>query len=103
MLYLSFVRSQLVYCLQVLRPSLVEEIKTIEDVQRRVTKFILNDYVSDYRTHWLRLHMLLLSMLHGLNDICFLSNPSNKHSSPSPSQIMSLSVATRLDLVHITN
>ena len=57
MLYLSLVRSQLVYCLQVWRPSLVEEIKTFEDVQRSATKFILNDYISDYRTHRLKLHM----------------------------------------------
>ena len=72
MLYLSLVRSQLVYCLQVWRPSLVEEIKTFEDVQRSATKFILNDYISDYRTHRLKLHIMLpLSMLHELNDICF--------------------------------
>ena len=66
MLYLS-----LVYCSQVWRPSLVKEIKLIEDVQRRATKFILNDYTSDYRTRLLKLHILPLSMLYELNDICF--------------------------------
>ena len=70
--YHALVRSQLVYCLQVWRPSLVEEIKTFEDVQRSATKFILNDYISDYRTHRHKLHIMLpLSMLHELNDICF--------------------------------
>ena len=62
-------------CMQVWCLSLVKERKIIEDVQRLATKFILNDYVSDYRTRQLKLHILPLSMLHELNDTC-LSNPS---------------------------
>ena len=51
----AIVRSQLLYCSQVWRPSFVKEVKIIEDAQRRATKFILNDYTSDYRTRLLKL------------------------------------------------
>ena len=42
--------------------------KLIESVQRRATKYILNDHTSDYRS---RLIKLPLSILLELNDICF--------------------------------
>ena len=70
-LYLSLVRSQLVYCSQVWRPHLVKDIKLLEDVQRRASKFILNDYTSDYKTRLLQLNLLPLSMIYEVNDICF--------------------------------
>ena len=70
-LYLSLVQSQLVYCSQVWRPHLVKDIKLLEDVQRRASKFILNDYTSDYKTRLLQLSLLPLSMIYELNDICF--------------------------------
>ena len=41
--------------------------KDRENVQRRVTKFILNDY----KTRLVKLHVLPLAMLYELNDICF--------------------------------
>ena len=85
-----------VWCL-----SLVKEMKIIEDVQRLATKLILNDYVSDYRTRQLKLHILPLSMLHELNDTC-LSNPSTSIQLLHHHRL-SLSVATTLDLVHIIN
>ena len=71
LLYLSLVRSQLVYCSQVWRPILTKDIKLIENVQRRATKFILNDYNTDYKTRLVKLHLLPLAMLYELNDICF--------------------------------
>ena len=40
-------------------------------VQYRATKFILNDYISDYRSKLIKLYILPLSMLLELNDICF--------------------------------
>ena len=71
-LYLSLVRSQLVYCSQVWHPHLVKDIKLLEDVQRRASKFILNDYASDYKTRLLQLSLLPLSMIiYELNDLCF--------------------------------
>ena len=36
---------------------LLKKLKLFEDVQRSATKFILNDYISDYRTHRLKLHL----------------------------------------------
>jgi len=44
------IRSQLLYCLPVWRPHLIKDIKKLEQLQHRVTKCILNDYVSNYKT-----------------------------------------------------
>ena len=43
----------------------------MESLQRRATKYILNDYNSDYRTRLIKLHLLPIAMLLELNDICF--------------------------------
>ena len=40
-LYTSLVRSQLSYCSMIWRPNLIKDIKCLETVQRRATKFIL--------------------------------------------------------------
>ena len=40
-------------------------------VQRRATKFILNDYQSDYRQRFSKLNTLPLIMLFEINDIVF--------------------------------
>ena len=70
-LYISLVRSQLLYGSQIWRPVQLKDIKPIASVQRRATKFILNDYTSDYRTRLIKLHILLLTMQLELGDICF--------------------------------
>ena len=49
LLYILLVRSQLIYCSQLWRPYLLKDIITLERIQRRATKFILNDYQSSYR------------------------------------------------------
>ena len=41
------------------------------NVQRRGTKFNLNDFTADYKTHLLSLNLLPLAMLYELNDILF--------------------------------
>ena len=48
-LYLSLVRSQLMYCSQLLLPNLIKDISCLERVQCRATKYILNDFSSDYK------------------------------------------------------
>ena len=48
-LYHTLVRSQLVYCSPLWRPYLIKDIGDFERIQRRVTKFILNDYNLDYK------------------------------------------------------
>ena len=61
-LYLSHVRSLLEYCTPLWSPYQVNEIMRIERVQRHVTKFILNEYLSDvsYRDRCLTLGILPL-------------------------------------------
>ena len=48
-LCISFVRSQLLYCSQLWRPQLLKDIFILERVQRRATKYILNDYQLSYK------------------------------------------------------
>ena len=80
-LYISLVRSQLTYCSQVWRPNLMKDILTIETVQRRATKFILNDFSSDYRQRLISLELLPLMMEFELSDILFFVK---SHKKPTP-------------------
>ena len=59
-LYLSLVRSQLTYCSQIWRPFLHKDILFIEKIQRRATKYILNDYNSSYKMRLIQLKLLPL-------------------------------------------
>ena len=58
-----------------------KDILSIERVQRKATKFILNDYTSEYGTRLLSLHLLPLMHWFELQDIMFLvkclQNPSD--------------------------
>ena len=80
-LYVSLVRSQILYGSQIWRPILTKDINVMESLQHRATKYILNDYNSDYRTRLIKLHLLPIAMLLELNDICFfitsLKNPDS--------------------------
>jgi len=49
-LYVSLVRSQLLYCTQIWHLHLMKDILIIEQVQHRATKYILNDHISCYKT-----------------------------------------------------
>ena len=73
-LYTSLVRSQMSYCSMIWRPNLIKDIKCLETVQRRATKFILSDYSSDYRVRLLSLNLLPLMMQLELYDLVFLSS-----------------------------
>jgi len=42
--FISLVRSQLLYCSQIWKPQLIKDILTLECIQRRATKYVLNDY-----------------------------------------------------------
>ena len=70
-LYLSLVRSQLTYCSQIWRPYLIQDIKLLENIQRRATKFILNDYSSPYHVRLRHLSLLPLMYIYEMNDILF--------------------------------
>ena len=72
LLYLSLIRSQLTYCSQIWRPCLIKDIISLEQVQHRATKYILNDYSTDYKTRLASLHILPLMYSFELADILFL-------------------------------
>ena len=54
-LYLPLVRSQFLFGSVLWKPNLLKDIKTLERLQRRATKYTLNDYASDYK------HRLLMT------------------------------------------
>ena len=70
-LYVSLIRSQLLYCTQIWRPHLMKDILTIERVQRHATKYILNDFTSCYKTRLLKLNLLSLLYMFELQDLLF--------------------------------
>ena len=70
-LYISLIRSQFMYCSILWKPYLIKHIQQIERIQRRATKYILNDYTSDYKSRLLKLHILPLMYTLDLNDIMF--------------------------------
>jgi len=59
-LYLAPICSQLTYCSQLWNPYLIKDISILEKVQRHATKYILNDYTSNYRLRPLKLKLLPL-------------------------------------------
>ena len=71
-LYLSLVRSHLVYCSPLWRPQLKQSIISLERLQKRASKYILNDFTSNYKERLTKIHLLPLMMLFELNDILFL-------------------------------
>ena len=71
-LYITLINSQLAYCSQIWRPHFLKDIATLERIQRHATKFILNDFSSDYRSHLVTLRLLPLMIQLELNDIMFL-------------------------------
>ena len=66
-LYISLV----LYCSVIWRPYLIKDIKLLESIQRRSTKFILNDFTSDYKSRLIKLNLLPLMMFYELCDIIF--------------------------------
>ena len=70
-LYTTLVCSQLTYCTQLWRPYSMKDILNIERVQWHATKYVLNDYVSDYKTRLLKLK-LLPPIFFELQDIMFI-------------------------------
>lgn len=81
-LYLTLVRSHFIYCSVLWRPYLIKDIKALEAVQRRSTKFILQDYDMDYKNRLKKLNMLPLMMYFELADIMFfvksIKAPTNR-------------------------
>ena len=102
-LYLHIVRSCLLYCSPLWRPHQVQHIILLERVQRRASKFILNDYSTDYKSQLIKLNLLPLMYIYELMDILFFIKSlkasniivlilQNNYLSLSPPQILDLSV-----------
>ena len=70
-LYLYIVRSYLLYCSPLWRPHQVQHVMLLERVQRRASKFILNDYSIDYKSRLIKLNLLPLMYIYELTDILF--------------------------------
>ena len=68
-LYLTLVRSHLVYCSPLWRPYLIKDIEHFERLQRRITKFILNNYELDYKSRLSKCQILPLMYFLELLDI----------------------------------
>ncbi len=71
-LYLTLVKSHASFCCQLWSPFLIKDIQSIEKIQRRATKYILNYYTSDYKSRLLSLNMLPLMYWLDLQDLMFL-------------------------------
>ncbi len=68
------------YCSQLWRPLLIKDIKKLESVQRRATKFIIGNEISglNYRERLIHLNLLPLMYYYELSDITFLVNSLQK-------------------------
>ena len=73
-LYMSIIRPQILYGSQIWHPHLIKDITKIKNIQRRASKFILNDFLSDYKSHLTSLQILplMLEISMELNNIIFM-------------------------------
>jgi len=60
-------------CSVIWRPCPIKHVQLIEHMQRHATKYILIDYISDYKSRLIKLQILPLVYVHPieLNDIIF--------------------------------
>ena len=73
-MYISLVQSKLLFCSPAWKPYLLKHIQTLERLQRQGTKYILNDYHTDYKTRLIRLNLLPITYTLDIADIMFLIN-----------------------------
>ena len=78
-LYISLVRSQLLYCSILWKPYFIKHIQQLERVQRRATKYILNDFTSDYKSRLIQTQLLPLTYILDLNDVMFFIKSLRNH------------------------
>lgn len=74
LLYLTFVRSQLGYASELWAPQCIGGLKKIESLQRRATKYILNQHWTNnigYRERLITSKLLPLSYWHEIKDLVF--------------------------------
>ncbi len=71
-LYNSMVRTSLTYGSTIWSYGSKKHLKAVEAVQRRATKYICNDYNSDYKTRLIKCKLLPFSYTKEVHDVCFL-------------------------------
>ena len=71
-IYIALVRSHFVYSSQLWCPLLARDSADLERVQRRASKYILQDYTSSYKQRLVALNLLPLSLWLELLDLMFL-------------------------------
>ncbi len=81
LLYLSLVLPLVTYCSQVWRPHLRKDIIALEKLQKRATKYIVNDKSLNYKQRLISLKLLPLMYRLEVNDLLFfissLKNPAD--------------------------
>ena len=106
-MYLHIVRSCLLYCSPLWRPHQVYHITFLERVQRRASKFILNDYTMDYKSRLINLNLLPLMYIYELTDILFfiksIQIPSNSFETISPDLLSFSASNTRLSGIKLSH
>ena len=88
LLYTSLVRSALSYASIIWHPN-KEDIKLFEGVQRQATKYILNDYTSDYKTRLSKCKLLPFCFYREINDLCFFYKCQHKFTNFNVDDIVS--------------
>ena len=82
-LYLTLIRPTIEYATQVWASSLVSDIKSIESLQRRSTRFIMFDSGYNYRGRLVKLNFVPVSYWFEINDLTFFYKcSSGYHNSP---------------------
>ena len=80
-LYMTLVCSILAYCSPVWWPYFLNDINSLERIQCHATKYILNDYINDYKSRLINLNLLPLIYMYEIADILFfiksIRNPTN--------------------------
>ena len=81
-LYLSLVVPTVTYGSPVWRPSLIRDIVSLENLQRRATKYILHDYHLDYKSRLRQLKLLpLMYQLEFIEVVFFITQLNCRSSS----------------------
>ena len=70
-LCILIVRSKLLYCSPLWKPYFLSDIHLVEKVQRRATKYILQDYISECKQRLIQLRLLPVMYIYDLADIMF--------------------------------
>jgi len=86
------------YSSQIWKLRLIKDITTLEPVQYTITKYILNDYTSSYKSRLQLLNLLSLMYIYELNDLMFLIKSLNCPTDSLDITNISLLTLTLLDL-----